>query len=87
MQICAHHFGHHNATRRQAAALRSSYTRRMKSNIRFPGESDAYRDARNELLESEAELRRAVERVSELRRQLPLGGVIPEDYLFDSASG
>ena len=36
----------------------------MKSNFRFPGETDDYRNARNELLESEAELRRQVESVA-----------------------
>lgn len=59
----------------------------MKSNIRFPGETDEYRNARNELLEQEAELRRQVESVAAKRRQLPVGGVIPEDYVFESADG
>ena len=59
----------------------------MKSNIRFPGETEEYRNARNELLEHEAELRRQVESVAAKRRQLPVGGVIPEDYVFESANG
>jgi predicted dithiol-disulfide oxidoreductase (DUF899 family) len=59
----------------------------MNSNIRFPGETDDYRTARNELLEAEAELRRQVESVAAKRRQMPVGGVIPEDYVFESANG
>ncbi len=54
---------------------------------RFPGESEEYRRARNRLLEAEIELRRAIERVAEQRRALPLGGVVPEDYRFEEASG
>jgi predicted dithiol-disulfide oxidoreductase (DUF899 family) len=54
--------------------------------IRFPGESDEYRRARNQLLESEIELRRAIERVAAQRRALPPGGVVPEDYVFEAAA-
>jgi predicted dithiol-disulfide oxidoreductase (DUF899 family) len=53
--------------------------------IRFPGESEEYRDARNRLLEAEVELRRALERVAEQRRALPLGGPVPRDYVFERA--
>jgi predicted dithiol-disulfide oxidoreductase (DUF899 family) len=51
--------------------------------FRFPGESSSYRSARNQLLQAEIDLRRRVEEVAALRRQLPLGGEIPEDYVFD----
>jgi predicted dithiol-disulfide oxidoreductase (DUF899 family) len=54
--------------------------------FRFPGETDSYRRARNELLQTEIDLRRRVEEVAALRRQLPLGGEIPEDYVFDEGS-
>jgi len=54
--------------------------------FRFPGESDSYRAARNQLLQAEIDLRRSVEAVAALRRQLPLGGEIPEDYLFDEGA-
>ena len=54
--------------------------------IRFPGESTEYRSARNELLEAEMELRRALERVAEQRRRLPSGGVVSEDYVFEEAA-
>ena len=51
--------------------------------IRFPGESGEYRRERNQLLEAEIELRRAIERVAAQRRALPLGGPIPQDYSFE----
>lgn len=51
-------------------------------NMRFPGESDAYRTARNELLTAETALRAQVEAVAALRRQLPAGGAVAEDYSF-----
>lgn len=53
---------------------------------RFPGESTRYRTARNRLLMAEADLRRHVERVARMRRKLPLGGPVPEDYVFDEGS-
>src|SRR6201993_4606603 len=52
----------------------------------FPGESSEYRRARNELLEAEAELRRVNEQVAAQRRALPAGGLIKEDYVFESAA-
>lgn len=51
--------------------------------VRFPGESAAYREARNKLLEAEMALRKNIEEVAALRRKLPLGGEIPEDYVFE----
>ena len=50
---------------------------------RFPNESTAYRDARNKLLEAEIALRKNIEEVAALRRTLPLGGELPEDYVFE----
>jgi predicted dithiol-disulfide oxidoreductase (DUF899 family) len=52
----------------------------------FPGESTAYRAARDRLLEQEVELRRATEAVAAARRALPTGGVVPEDYVFEGQS-
>jgi predicted dithiol-disulfide oxidoreductase (DUF899 family) len=49
---------------------------------RFPGESAAYRDARDSLLRSEMELRQKIEAVAAQRRKLPLGGKLPMDYVF-----
>lgn len=50
--------------------------------VSFPGESAQYRQARDRLLEQEAELRRATEAVAAARRALPPGGTVPEDYVF-----
>jgi predicted dithiol-disulfide oxidoreductase (DUF899 family) len=58
-----------------------------KHDVRFPGESDSYRSARNELLDAEIELRRQVEAVAAKRRKLPLGGEVREDYVFDAPDG
>ena len=54
--------------------------------IRFPGETSAYRTARDELLQAEQALRRQVEAVAAARRRLPLGEPIPEDYVFEEGS-
>jgi predicted dithiol-disulfide oxidoreductase (DUF899 family) len=51
--------------------------------VRFPGESDAYRRARDELLQAEIGLRRQMARVAALRRDLPPGGLVSTDYAFD----
>ena len=50
---------------------------------RFANESDQYRAARNTLLEAEIELRRQLESVAALRRALPPGGSLKEDYVLD----
>ncbi len=49
----------------------------------FPNESAAYREARNTLLDAEIALRRQAEAVAALRRTLPPGGEVPEDYVFE----
>ncbi len=53
--------------------------------VSFPGESAQYREARDRLLEQEAELRRATEAVAAARRNLPPGGVVQQDYVFQGA--
>jgi predicted dithiol-disulfide oxidoreductase (DUF899 family) len=53
--------------------------------IAFPRESSEYRAARDRLLEREIELRRAMEAVAAARRELPPGGPVPEDYVFQGA--
>ncbi|MGA2738941.1 MAG: DUF899 family protein [Bryobacteraceae bacterium] len=55
------------------------------SAVRFPGENATYRAARDQLLAAERELRRQVEEVAQLRRSLPLGGELREDYTFEEA--
>lgn len=52
----------------------------------YPNDSAEYRAARIRLLAEEVELRRHIERVAELRRQLPLGGE-PPDYRFTDENG
>jgi predicted dithiol-disulfide oxidoreductase (DUF899 family) len=49
---------------------------------KYPGESAEYRAARDRLLEQEVRLRREMEAVAEARRELPPGGLVPEDYVF-----
>jgi predicted dithiol-disulfide oxidoreductase (DUF899 family) len=58
-----------------------------KNKAHFPNETADYRKIRNSLLAEEIDLRRNIERVAELRRKLPLGGKIPEDYAFQSENG
>lgn len=53
---------------------------------RFPGESAEYRAARDELLQAEIGLRRSLEAVAALRRGLPAGGPVPEDYRFEEGA-
>lgn len=55
----------------------------ITTGARFPGESRGYRRARNQLLEAEAKLRKQIEQVAALRRKLPLGGEVPQDYEFE----
>jgi len=49
----------------------------------FPNEPKAYRAARNRLLRAEIALRRQSEKVAALRRRLPAGGMVPQDYVFE----
>jgi len=53
----------------------------------FPGESQEYRAARDQLLQQEIELRRATEAVAAARRELPPGGLVPQDYSFEAMGG
>jgi predicted dithiol-disulfide oxidoreductase (DUF899 family) len=55
--------------------------------MNLPGESTQYREARDRLLQAEAELRRQTEAVAAMRRELPPGGVVPQDYVFDGVDG
>jgi predicted dithiol-disulfide oxidoreductase (DUF899 family) len=52
----------------------------------YPNDSEQYRNARTALLEQEIELRRQIQRVAELRRELPLGGEA-RDYRFLDENG
>ena len=61
----------------------STEVKKSLHKVRFPGESDQYRRARDELLKAEIDLRRQIEVVAAQRRRLPLGGVVPQDYTFE----
>ena len=54
--------------------------------MEFPNESSEYRGARERLLAKEVELRRLTESVAAARRELPPGGLLKEDYIFDEAN-
>jgi predicted dithiol-disulfide oxidoreductase (DUF899 family) len=66
-----------------AKAARMRKAAPQTSSIHFPGESKAYRAARDGLLAAEIEMRRAEEQLAALRRKLPLGGKAKEDYVFE----
>lgn len=68
-------------------ALRSAAEMAGTNTVRHPNESEEYRQARQALLVEEIELRRHIERVAELRRQLPPGGEVPTGYRFVDESG
>jgi predicted dithiol-disulfide oxidoreductase (DUF899 family) len=77
--------------KRKTAAKRKSTPKRKTApkalhREGFPNEGGAYRTARNKLLEAEIELRRKAESVAALRRKLPLGGPVPEDYEFEEGA-
>jgi len=55
--------------------------------IKFPGETEAYRHKRDQLLDAEINLRKQIEHVAALRRQLPQGGLLKEDYVFTESAG
>jgi predicted dithiol-disulfide oxidoreductase (DUF899 family) len=57
-------------------------TTKASQQVRFPNESAQYRRSRDVLLTAEIALRRQIEAVAQLRRGLPLGGEVPEDYIF-----
>lgn len=51
--------------------------------LRFPNETAGYRTARDRLLRAEIALRRQTEKVAAMRRELPAGGIVPENYVFE----
>src|SRR5262245_17832283 len=84
--------GHRNcAQRRQpedqamniSQSLTSATELARRNGVRFPNESDEYRQARDALLAEEIELRRHIEQVAEQRRALPPGGAVTGDYRFE----
>lgn len=79
------------SVKRKSAGKRKTVSKRKTAastlhNERFPGEGRAYRAARNTLLRAELELRRRIEAVAAMRRKLPPGGLVPEDYEFEEGA-
>ncbi len=79
--------------KKPAAKKKSARRAKPKANTlktltkeRFPNESTAYRKARDRLLRAEIALRRQVEAVAAQRRKLPVGGVVPENYVFEESA-
>src|SRR5262245_66291442 len=68
------------------AAIARSSAQNLQ-HLHFPNESEAYRRARNTLLDEEIKLRRQIERVAAQRRALPPGGELAEDYVLEEAAG
>ena len=56
------------------------------SDLRYPNESQKYRDARDALLKEEQELVDQVKALAAKRRKLPPGGELKEDYVFQWAN-
>jgi predicted dithiol-disulfide oxidoreductase (DUF899 family) len=52
----------------------------------FPNESASYREARNNVLAAEIALRRQTEAVAQMRRDMPRGGALKENYVFESTA-
>jgi len=75
------------AKSRRKPAKRSAANRKPAAKTlhkqHYPNETKAYRAARDRLLKAEMELRKNVKAVAALRRKMPLGGPVPEDYEFE----
>jgi hypothetical protein len=67
--------------------LTPAATLAKKGKTPFPGESDAYRKARETLLAEEIEFRRHMTRLADERRALPPGPLIVKNYRFKDANG
>ncbi|KAI3593622.1 hypothetical protein D9X30_1349 [Cupriavidus sp. U2] len=71
----------------QSSTLTPAKALAERNRAHFPNEDAAYRRARNALLAEEIELRRHIERVAEMRRQLPPGGEVKQTYQFTGENG
>jgi len=56
------------------------------SDLRYPNESEEYRQARDALLEEEKRLVEKTKALAAKRRELPHGGKLKEDYVFAGAN-
>ncbi len=70
-----------------ANSLVSARELATRNGLSFPNETPEYRQARDELLAEEIELRRHIERVAEQRRALPPGGQVTKHYRFQGPDG
>src|SRR3954464_5721040 len=68
-------------------SLRSATELAAAASKPYPNDSAEYRQARTALLAEEIELRRHIERVAALRRALPPGGEVANDYRFEGENG
>jgi len=69
------------------ATLTQAATLAHHAKTPFPGESEAYRKAREALIAEEIEFRRQMTRLADQRRALPPGPVITKNYRFKDANG
>jgi predicted dithiol-disulfide oxidoreductase (DUF899 family) len=76
-----------SVSKRPSSKKPSSKKPSSKHKVRFPGESASYRAARDKLLDAEIEMRRTIEAVAAQRRRLPVGGQVPQDYVFEEIVG
>jgi predicted dithiol-disulfide oxidoreductase (DUF899 family) len=83
MQLLSCRFGNQE---RLMTALKPAAALAAEASKPYPNDSDDYRRARTALLAEEIELRRHIERVAELRRALPPGG-LAADYEFRDENG
>jgi hypothetical protein len=72
---------------REANELVPARVLAQRNEMKFPNESKEYRSARNVLLAEEIELRRHIERVAQMRRDLPAGGRVAKNYEFTGETG
>ena len=61
---------------------RKDYPRVTTATTLYPNETAEYRAARDQLLAAEIELKSNIERVAKMRREMPAGPLVAEDYVF-----
>src|ERR1700722_13795564 len=68
---------------KQGARPIMTTTNQPLHDVRFPGESDENRRAREDLPRADIKLREDDEGIAAPRHGLPLGGAVPSDYEFE----
>ena len=71
----------------QSPSLAPAHELATKARTPFPGETEAYRKARQALLAEEIEFRRHLTRLTEQRQALPPGPLIEKEYRFKDENG